>query len=45
MRYPDGGGPRADERVQLEQIRLEAADLIEAGGLDQRSSRVRDGVR
>ncbi|MFF2852346.1 winged helix-turn-helix domain-containing protein [Streptomyces sp. NPDC058001] len=32
MRYPDGGGLTAEERVRRERVRLAAADLIEAGG-------------
>jgi hypothetical protein len=32
MRYPDGGGLTADERVRREPVRLAAAELIEAGG-------------
>src|ERR1700759_4139935 len=31
MRYPDGGGLDAAERARREKVRLEAADLIEAG--------------
>jgi transposase len=34
MRYPDGGGLDADERARREQVRLAAADLIEAGVSD-----------
>jgi len=34
MRYPDGGGLTAEERARREQVRLAAADLIEAGGSD-----------
>jgi hypothetical protein len=30
MRYPDGGGLTAAERARREQVRLAAADLIEA---------------
>jgi hypothetical protein len=32
MRYPDGGGLTAAERARREQVRLPAAELIEAGG-------------
>ncbi|MFD9196225.1 winged helix-turn-helix domain-containing protein [Streptomyces phaeochromogenes] len=35
MRYPDGGGLTAEERDRREQIRLAAADLIEAGASDR----------
>ncbi|HEY2521790.1 MAG TPA: hypothetical protein VGJ19_16885 [Streptosporangiaceae bacterium] len=31
MRYPDGGGLDAAERPRREQVRLTAAELIEAG--------------
>jgi transposase len=34
MRYPDGGGLDAAERARREKVRLEAADLIEAGASD-----------
>jgi len=34
MRYPDGGGLDAAERARREKVRLEAADLIEAGVSD-----------
>uniref|UniRef100_UPI003FD7995A IS630 family transposase n=1 Tax=Streptomyces luteireticuli TaxID=173858 RepID=UPI003FD7995A len=34
MRYPDGGGLTAEERARREQVRLAAADLIEAGASD-----------
>lgn len=34
MRYPDGGGLDAAERARREQVRLEAAELIEAGARD-----------
>lgn len=30
IRYPDGGGLTAEQRARREQVRLEAADLIEA---------------
>jgi transposase len=39
MRYPDSGGLTAAERVRREQVRLEAAELIEAGGTDQEVAR------
>jgi putative transposase len=35
MRYPDGGGLTAEERARREQVRLAAADLIEAGASDR----------
>ena len=35
MRYPDGGGPAAQERARREQVRLAAAELIEAGVSDR----------
>jgi transposase len=34
MRYPDGGGLDAAERARREQVRLAAAELIEAGAGD-----------
>jgi hypothetical protein len=34
MRYPDGGGLTAAERARREQVRLAAAELIEAGAGD-----------
>jgi len=34
MRYPDGGGLTAAERARRERVRLEAAELIEAGATD-----------
>jgi transposase len=34
MRYPDGGGLDAAERARREQLRLAAAELIEAGASD-----------
>jgi transposase len=34
MRYPDGGGLTAVERARREQVRLAAAELIEAGAND-----------
>jgi len=39
MRYPDGGGLSAAERARREQVRLAAADLIEAGASDQEVAR------
>ena len=39
MRYPDGGGLTAAERVRREQVRLAAADQIEAGGSDREVAR------
>ena len=35
MRYPDGGGLTAGERARREQVRLAAADQIEAGASDR----------
>ena len=35
MRYPDGGGLDAAERARREQVRLAAADQIEAGASDR----------
>ena len=35
MRYPEGGGLTAEERARRERVRLEAADLIEAGVSDR----------
>jgi transposase len=35
MRYPDGGGLTAEERARREQVRLAAADLVEAGASDR----------
>src|ERR1700691_671865 len=35
MRYPDGGGLDAAERARREQVRLAAAELIEAGTSDR----------
>jgi putative transposase len=39
MRYPDGGGLTAEERARRERVRLEAADLIEAGASDREVAR------
>jgi transposase len=39
MRYADGGGLTAAERARREQVRLEAADLIEAGASDREIAR------
>lgn len=39
MRYPDGGGLTAAERARREQVRLAAADLIEAGASDREVAR------
>jgi transposase len=39
MRYPDGGGLRAQERARREQVRLAAAGLIEAGASDREVAR------
>ena len=35
MRYPDGGGLDAAERARREQVRLAAAEMIEAGAGDR----------
>jgi transposase len=35
MRYPDGGGLTEAERARREQVRLAAAELIEAGPSDR----------
>jgi len=35
MRYADGGGLTAGERARRERVRLEAAELIEAGATDR----------
>jgi transposase len=39
MRYPEGGGLTAEERARRERVRLEAADLIEAGASDREVAR------
>ncbi|MGD1221525.1 helix-turn-helix domain-containing protein [Streptomyces krungchingensis] len=39
MRYADGGGLTAGERVRREQVRFEAADLIAAGVSDREVAR------
>jgi len=39
VRYPDGGGLDAAERARRERLRLEAADLIEAGVSDREIAR------
>ena len=39
MRYADGGGLSAAERARRERVRLEAAELIEAGATDQEVAR------
>src|SRR5436190_20975038 len=39
MKYPDGGGLTAAERARREQMRLAAADLIEAGASDREVAR------
>ncbi len=39
MRYPDGGGLDAAERARREQVRLSAAELIEAGASDREVAR------
>ena len=39
MRYPAGGGLTAEERARREQVRLAAAELIEAGARDREVAR------
>ena len=39
MRYPDGGGLTAAERARREQVRLAAAELVEAGAGDREVAR------
>ena len=39
MRYPDGGGLTAAERSRRERVRLDAAEMIEAGATDQEVAR------
>jgi transposase len=39
MRYPDGGGLDAAERARREQVRLAAAEQIEAGATDREVAR------
>jgi Homeodomain-like domain len=39
MRYPDGGGLTAAERARREQVRLAAAELMEAGAGDREVAR------
>jgi len=39
MRYPDGGGLTAEQRARREKVRLEAADMIEAGAGDREIAR------
>jgi transposase len=39
MRYPDGGGLTAAERARREEVRLAAAELIEAGAGDREVAR------
>ena len=39
MRYPDGGGLTAQERARREQVRLAAAEIIEAGASDREVAR------
>jgi len=35
MRYPEGGGLTAEQRARREQVRLAAAEMIEAGASDR----------
>src|SRR5512146_619473 len=39
MRYPDGGGLTAEERVRRERVRFAAAELIEVGASDREVAR------
>jgi transposase len=39
MRYSDGGGLTAEDRARREQVRLAAADLIEAGASDREAAK------
>ncbi|MFE5086178.1 helix-turn-helix domain-containing protein [Streptomyces mirabilis] len=39
VRYTDGGGLTAEERARREQVRFEAAELIEAGASDREVAR------
>jgi transposase len=39
MRYPDGGGLDAAERVRREKVQLAAAEMIEAGASDREIAR------
>jgi hypothetical protein len=39
MRYPDGGELTAEERARREQVRLAAAELVEAGARDPEVAR------
>ena len=39
MRYPDGGGLDGGERARREQVRLAAAELIDAGASDREVAR------
>jgi transposase-like protein len=39
MKYPDGGALTAAERARREQVRLAAAELIEAGASDREVAR------
>jgi transposase len=39
VRYPDGGGLTAKERARREQVRLAAAELMEAGASDREVAR------
>jgi len=39
MRYADGGGLTAGQRARREKVRLEAADMIEAGAGDREIAR------
>ena len=39
MRYHDGGGLTAEQRARREKVRLEAAEVIEAGASDREVAR------
>src|ERR1700758_301847 len=45
MRYAEGGGLTAAERARREQVRLAAADLIEAGASDREVAKRLRGSR
>ena len=44
MRYPEGGGLTAEQRARREQVRLAAAEMIEAGAGDREVAK-RSGYR
>ena len=45
MRYPDSGGLTAAERLRRERVRLEAAELIDAGASDREVAKGGSGCR